>query len=203
MLTPHEAINAWLGGIRAMLLAGVILILAWSLSEVTVVLGTASYLSQLLEGNLMPEMLPVVVFVTAATIAFATGTSWGTMAILIPISIPLAVAFGGSVGFEYGNGYVLMLGAISSVLAGAIFGDHCSPISDTTVLSSMASACDHVDHVRTQLPYALVVAVVGMALGDIPTAFGMPPIATYLFGAVVLYGIVHTFGKRRPGDASA
>jgi Na+/H+ antiporter NhaC len=203
LLTPHEAINAWLGGIRAMLLAGVILVLAWSLSEVTAVLGTASFLSQLLEGNLMPEMLPVVVFATAATIAFATGTSWGTMAILIPISIPLAVAFGGSVGFEYGNGYVIMLGTISSVLAGAIFGDHCSPISDTTVLSSMASACDHVDHVRTQLPYALVVAVVGMALGDIPTAFGMPPIVTYLFGAVVLYGIVQTFGKRRPGDAGA
>lgn len=198
LLSPHEAIDAWLGGIRAMLLAGVILVLAWSLSEVTVVIGTASYLSGLLEGNLKPELLPVVVFATSALIAFATGTSWGTMAILVPIVIPLAVVFGGSVGFEYGNGYVLMLGVISSVLAGAIFGDHCSPISDTTVLSSMASACDHVDHVRTQLPYALVVAVVSMALGDIPTAFGMPPVVTYAFGAVVLYGIVQTFGKPRP-----
>ena len=198
LLSPHEAIDAWLGGIRAMVLAGAILVLAWSLSEVTSVLGTASYLSGILEGNLMPELLPVVVFATAAMISFATGTSWGTMAILVPIAIPLAVVFGGSIGFEYGNGYVLMLGTISSVLAGAIFGDHCSPISDTTVLSSMASACDHMDHVRTQLPYALVVAGVAMALGDVPTAFGMPPIVTYVFGAVVLYGIVQTFGKRRP-----
>jgi Na+/H+ antiporter NhaC len=198
VLTPHDAIQAMIGGMRAMLLAGVILVLAWALSEVTTVLGTAAYLSGLLEGNLMPQLLPVVVFATSAAIAFATGSSWGTMAILVPIVIPLAVVFGGSIGFEYGNDYVIMLGSISSVLAGAIFGDHCSPISDTTVLSSMASACDHVDHVRTQLPYALVVALVAMALGDVPTAFGMPPIVTYVFGAVVLYGIVQTFGKARP-----
>jgi Na+/H+ antiporter NhaC len=194
ILSMADAIGAWVGGMRAMLLAGVILILAWSLSEVTQVLGTASYLSGLLEGSLRPELLPVLVFITSAAIAFATGTSWGTMAILIPLVIPLSVALGASVGFEEGPRYVLLLGATSSVLAGGIFGDHCSPISDTTVLSSMASSCDHVDHVRTQLPYALVVAFIGMLLGDIPTAFGMPPVFSYILGGALLFLLLRFLG---------
>jgi Na+/H+ antiporter NhaC len=181
---------------RAMLLAGVILILAWSLSNVTEVLGTAYYLSHLLEGNLRPEFLPVLVFLTAASISFATGTSWGTMAILVPLVIPLAVDMGGGAGFDAGAHYSLLLGSISSVLAGAIFGDHCSPISDTTVMSSMATACDHVDHVRTQLPYALTVALVGMAVGDIPTAFGMSPVISYALGAAILFALLRFYGKK-------
>ena len=88
-----------------------------------------------------------------------------------------------------------MLGSISSVLAGAIFGDHCSPISDTTVLSSAASGCDHVDHVRTQLPYALLVAVVGMLVGDIGTAFGLPVWVALALGIAVLYGVLRIRGE--------
>jgi Na+/H+ antiporter NhaC len=194
ILSVEGAIGAWIGGMRAMLLAGVILVLAWSLSEVTQVLGTGTYLSGLLEGNLRPEFLPVLVFATSAAIAFATGTSWGTMAILIPLVVPLAVGLGA--GADPGPGYVLLLGSISSVLAGSIFGDHCSPISDTTVLSSMASACDHVDHVRTQLPYALAVALVGMAVGDVPTAFGMPPIYSYMLGGVLIFLLLRFWGRR-------
>ena len=196
ILSVHEAINGLVGGMRAMLLAGVILVLAWSLSSVTEVLGTAQYLAGLLEGNLRPEFLPVLVFLTAASISFATGTSWGTMAILIPIVIPLSVGMGGAAGFDAGAHYSILLGSISSVLAGAIFGDHCSPISDTTVMSSMASACDHVDHVRTQLPYALTVGVVGMLVGDIPTAFGMPPWISYVVGAAILFSLLRFYGKK-------
>jgi len=196
ILSVHEAINGLVGGMRAMLLAGVILVLAWSLSAVTEVLGTAQYLSGLLEGNLRPEFLPVLVFLTAASISFATGTSWGTMAILIPLVIPLSVGMGGAAGFDAGTHYSILLGSISSVLAGAIFGDHCSPISDTTVMSSMASACDHVDHVRTQLPYALTVGLVGMLIGDIPTAFGMPPWISYLAGAAILFSLLRFYGKK-------
>lgn len=196
ILNLHEAINGLVGGMRAMLLAGVILVLAWSLSSVTEVLGTAQYLSGLLEGNLRPEFLPVLVFLTAASISFATGTSWGTMAILIPLVIPLSVGMGGAAGFDAGTHYSILLGSISSVLAGAIFGDHCSPISDTTVMSSMASACDHVDHVRTQLPYALTVGVVGMLAGDIPTAFGMPPWISYAVGAAILFSLLRFYGKK-------
>lgn len=196
ILTIQESIDAWVGGIRAMVLAMVILVLAWSLGAVTETLGTAQFISGLLQGNMAPELLPVLVFVAAAGIAFATGTSWGTMAILLPLVIPLGASM--TVGAEMGDGghYTILLGVVSSVLAGSIFGDHCSPISDTTVLSSMASACDHVDHVRTQLPYALVVALVGMAVGDIPTAYGVSPWISLVAGGLILYGILRYFGKQ-------
>jgi Na+/H+ antiporter NhaC len=196
ILKATEAIEAAIGGMKATLLAFIILILAWSLGEVTEVLGTAEYLAGLLTGNLTPQLLPFIVFVMAAAIAFATGTSWATMAILIPLVIPLAVAMGGGVGFGGGDHYTILLGSISSVLAGSIWGDHCSPISDTTVLSSMASACDHVDHVRTQLPYALLVGVVAVAVGDIPTAYGMSPVFSYLIGGTVLFLVLRFFGRR-------
>jgi Na+/H+ antiporter NhaC len=179
---------------RAMLLAVVILILAWGLGDVTEALGTGPYISGLLQDTLPLRLLPVLVFIVAAATSFATGTSWGTMAILFPVVIPLAVAMGAGVGFG-GENYTLLLGVISSVMAGSIFGDHCSPISDTTVMSSMASACDHIDHVRTQLPYALVVAVVAMAVGDIPTAYGLSPWIALLLGVAVLYLLLRFVGK--------
>ncbi len=187
LLTKGEAIEAWLGGIKAMVIAMIILTLAWSLGAVTEQLGTASYLAQLLAGSIPLQLLPWLIFVTAAAMSFATGTSWGTMAILIPLAIPLTVGLGGAAGFAGGAHYSILLGSISSVLAGAIFGDHCSPISDTTVLSSTASACDHVDHVRTQLPYAFLVAVVGMVLGDIGTAYGLPNWLALTGGVFVLW----------------
>jgi len=196
ILTVHQAIDGLVGGMRAMFLAGIILILAWSLGAVTEVLGTAPYISGLLEGNLPPQLLPALVFVTAASIAFATGTSWGTMGILLPIVIPLAVALGGSTAPEAGTAYIILLGSIASVLAGAIFGDHCSPISDTTVMSSMASACDHVDHVRTQLPYALIVGVIGILIGNIPTAYGLPVWISLLLGGVILFALLRFYGQK-------
>ncbi len=196
ILSVHQAIDGLVGGMRAMFLAGIILILAWSLGSVTEVLGTAPYISGLLEGNLPAQLLPALVFVTAASIAFATGTSWGTMGILLPIVIPLAVALGGTVEPEAGTAYVILIGSIASVLAGSIFGDHCSPISDTTVMSSMASACDHVDHVRTQLPYALVVGVVGILIGNIPTAYGLPVWVSLLLGAAILFALLRFYGKK-------
>jgi len=192
ILTLEESINAWIDGMRSMLIAIIILTLAWSLGTVTSEIGTATYLSQILSDRLALHLVPVIVFAAAAAISFATGTSWGTMAILLPLVIPLTVALG---GFADGSGtYTILLGSISSVLAGAIFGDHCSPISDTTVLSSAASGCDHVDHVRTQLPYALVVAVVGMLLGDIGTAYGLPVWVALLGGMIVLYGFLRVRG---------
>ena len=195
IMTAIEAIEAAIGGVRATLLAFVILVFAWSLGEVTEVLGTAEYLAGLLTGNLAPQLLPFLVFVMAAAIAFATGTSWATMAILIPLVIPLAVALGGGAGFGAGEHYTILLGSISSVLAGSIWGDHCSPISDTTVLSSMASACDHVDHVRTQLPYAVLVGAVAVTVGDIPTAYGLNPVFSYLIGGTILFTVLRFVGR--------
>lgn len=196
ILTAQQAIEAWVAGLKSMVLAIVILILAWSLGGVTEALGTGPYLSSVLKDSLPMHLLPVIVFVVGALISFATGTSWGTMAILFPVVVPLAVAMGAGVGFDSGEGYTILLGVISSIMAGSIFGDHCSPISDTTVMSSMASACDHVDHVRTQLPYAVTVALVGMAVGDVPTAFGMSPLISLILGAAILYGVLRIVGKR-------
>jgi Na+/H+ antiporter NhaC len=195
ILTLGQAIEAWIGGMRAMFLAIVILVLAWALGDITEALGTGSYLSSLLQETLPLHVLPVLVFLVAAVISFATGTSWGTMAILFPVVIPLAVAMGAGVGFDGGEHYSILLGVISSVMAGSIFGDHCSPISDTTVMSSMACACDHIDHVRTQLPYALTVAAVAMLVGDIPTAWGVPPWLSLLAGAAILYAVVRFMGR--------
>jgi Na+/H+ antiporter NhaC len=200
ILTAKEAIEAWLGGLRAMLLAIVILVLAWGLGGVTEALGTGSYLADLVSGALPLALLPVLVFIIAAATAFATGTSWGTMAILFPVVIPLAVAMGAGVGDQY----PILLGAISSIMAGSIFGDHCSPISDTTVLSSMATSCDHIDHVRTQLPYALLVAGVAIVVGDVPTAFGLSPWISLAVGLGILWLALRYFGGRDDeGVASA
>ncbi|GMV06153.1 MAG: sodium:proton antiporter [Gemmatimonadota bacterium] len=196
ILTVTEGIDAWLGGLRAMVVAMVILVLAWSLGSVTEEIGTAQYLATILTGRVTLHLIPVIVFITAAAMSFATGTSWGTMAILLPLVIPLTVSLGGDAGFDGGTHYSILLGAISSVLAGAIFGDHCSPISDTTVLSSTASGCDHVDHVRTQLPYAFLVAGVGMLLGDIGTAYGLPNWAALLGGGVLLFLFLRFFGTK-------
>lgn len=195
LLTLQEAIDAWLGGLRSMILAMVILILAWGLGAITAALGTGPYLSTILQETLPLQALPALVFVVAAATSFATGTSWGTMSILFPVAVPLAVAMGAGTGFGGGDEYSVLLGVISSVMAGSIFGDHCSPISDTTVMSSMASACDHIDHVRTQLPYALTVAAVSMLVGDIPASFGLSPWISLGIGVLLLAGILRYFGR--------
>jgi Na+/H+ antiporter NhaC len=201
ILSVVETVDAFMGGVRAMLVAMVVLVLAWSLGAVTEEVGTAPYLGLVLQGNVALRFLPALVFLTAAAMSFATGTSWGTMAILVPLVIPLSTSLGGGIGFETG-GYSILLGTISSVLAGAIFGDHCSPISDTTVLSSTASACDHVDHVRTQLPYAILVAAVGMILGDVGTAYGLPLWVAIPASIAVLAGALRIFGTPIGGSGA-
>ena len=195
ILTVQESLNAWLAGMKAMFLAMVILTLAWSLGQVTEDLGTAQYVAQILNDSLPLEVIPVLVFLTSAAMAFATGTSWATMAIMIPLVIPLTVTLGGAEGFGVGGEFSILLGAISSALAGAIFGDHCSPISDTTVLSSTAAACDHVDHVRTQLPYALLVALLAMVVGDVGTALGLSVWVALILSIAILGAGLWFFGS--------
>lgn len=191
-----EAIDAWSNGIKSMLLAMLILILAWSIGAVTEELQTAGYLVQVLRGTIAPHWLPVLVFLIAALISFSTGTSWGTMAIMMPLVIPLGSTLSIDAGLSSTDQIIILHGVISSVLAGAVFGDHCSPISDTTILSSMASACDHIDHVRTQLPYAVLAAVVGMLVGDIPTAYGVSPWISIAVGTVILILVMRFVGKK-------
>lgn len=147
-----------LAGIKGVMPAILILSFAYAINTVSKEMGTASYVVQVTREWLNPALLPFLVLVISAFISFATGTSWGTYAIMIPIAVPLA--------FEFSQGVVtpLVLATVAATAGGGVFGDHCSPLSDTTVLSSLGSACDHMDHVRTQLPYALVVALVASVL---------------------------------------
>ncbi|MBI5662091.1 MAG: Na+/H+ antiporter NhaC family protein [Ignavibacterium album] len=170
-----EIMDAWFLGIRSMFLAVVMLTLAWSIGSITQDMKTADYIISIISDSISPHWLPVLIFIVCAATSFSTGTSWGTMAIMMPLVIPLTFHISSGNNLSDADSYLIMIGAISSVLAGSVFGDHCSPISDTTILSSMASGCDHVSHVNTQLPYAVFIAVLCMLLGDIPTAFGFPP----------------------------
>ncbi|MHC4447469.1 MAG: Na+/H+ antiporter NhaC family protein, partial [Planctomycetota bacterium] len=199
ILSLGESLAAWLGGMRSMMPAMIILLLAWSIADICADLNTSGFMVALLSDHVDPRALPAIVFLLAALTAFATGTSWGTMGILIPLAVPTAWGLAQAAGFDPAVVDRILLGSVSSVLAGAIFGDHCSPISDTTVLSSMASGSDHVDHVRTQLPYAVVVAVVAMLVGYIPSGYGVPPLVCVMVGGLLLAVILRAFGK--PAEA--
>ncbi|NNF58816.1 MAG: Na+/H+ antiporter NhaC family protein [Rhodothermaceae bacterium] len=197
ILTINEAVEAWYAGVRSMLLAIIILLLAWALANVNDDLGTAPFLVTLLSDTLSPGLVPAIVFLLAAATAFATGSSWGTMGILMPLVIPLAWgvldASGSHSLAEHSH---IVYSTVSVVLAGAVWGDHCSPISDTTILSSLACSCDHIDHVRTQLPYAMVVGTVALLLGTLPTAYGFPWWIAMPVGAALLIGGLWFFGER-------
>jgi Na+/H+ antiporter NhaC len=203
-LSLVDAINAWAGGLRSMMVAIVILVLAWSLGAVTQSMGTAPFLSSVLSEGMPVMALPMAVFIIAAAISFATGTAWGTMAIMFPLAVPLATSMGGVADPAQGAAYQLLLAVVASVMAGALFGDHCSPISDTTILSSMASGCDHADHVRTQLPYALTAAVIAAVVGTLPAGLGVSPWISLVVGVALIWGIARVLGQRvEPEEAQA
>ena len=195
ILSVAETMNAWASGVKSMTPAIVILVLAWSIGQVCTDIHTADYLVSKLSGVIAPQLLPVLIFLVAAAVSFSTGTSWGTMTILTPLCIPLVIQVSqlGDLSAAAMNG--VLLSSISAILSGAVFGDHCSPISDTTIMSSMASTSDHIDHVRTQLPYALTVTIVAIVIGYVPTALGVPSIATLGVGAVAVWAIVRFVGR--------
>jgi Na+/H+ antiporter NhaC len=196
ILSIHETVDAWYGGLRATLFGMIILVLAWSLSDLTASLNTAQYLVTLLADSLPVALIPAIVFILAAFTAFTTGTSWGTMAILMPLIIPLSWAVMIVNGIGDPSGMHILYSSVACCLGGAVWGDHCSPISDTTVLSSVASGCDHIEHVRTQLPYALLVGFVGLFVGTIPGGFGMSPLVSIVVGIIALGIILKVFGKK-------
>ncbi len=183
-----EAIEIWVKGVKSLIITILILALAWSLSGVVKELGTARYLVSILSGRIPPFLLSSIIFILGAIISFATGTSYGTMGILMPLTIPLAFAISPDPLFLSIN--------IGAVLTGAIFGDHCSPISDTTILSSMGASCDHIDHVRTQLFYTIPVAIVAVLVGYIPASLGVPVWISFLIGSGILFLMIFFVGKK-------
>ena len=185
-------------GVRQMLPALVILWFAWALSRMTGAehLATGDYLGARMAEKIAPNLLPTVAFLLASVAAFATGTSWGTMALMIPLSLQTAheiirIDQGGVLADD-----PILLATLGSVLGGAIFGDHCSPISDTTVLASQASGCNHIAHVRTQMPYALLVAAIAVLGGTLPVGYGVPASLMIPVGPLVLLTLLMIFGSR-------
>jgi len=197
----EEIINAWYRGLRSMLMAIIILLLAWSLGEITTLLETSVFLESVLGDNVPAFALPALIFLVSALTAFATGSSWGAMGILLPLAIPTTWAVLQSSGMSDPQHLHILYSAIAAVLAGSVWGDHCSPISDTTILSSLASDCDHIEHVRTQLPYALVVGLVAILAGSLPVAMGLPWWLGMATGLILLWVILRTVG--RPDDSAS
>lgn len=197
ILSLNESILAWVSGVKAMIMAALILTLAWAIGSICNDIQTANYVISITEDFLSPHWLPTLSFIIAGVIAFATGTSWGTMAILAPLVIPLAYQLPAmDTTITSVTAYSIFLSSIASILAGATFGDHCSPISDTTIMSSMASGADHIDHVRTQLPYALIVAGLSILLGYLPAGYGIPGWLMLLIGTVLIILFVRFAGKK-------
>lgn len=189
-------ISAWVSGATSMVMAVIILVLAWSLGTVCADLGTADYIASNIIGIVSPWALPALTFIIAAAMAFATGTSWGTMSIVVPLVIPLAHQMGINAHLAPPLYSSILFSTIGGVLSGACMGDHCSPISDTTIMSSMASGCDHVDHVRTQMPYALTVGGVAILCCYIPAGIGISPLILVAAGVVSIGAILWYFGKK-------
>lgn len=191
----EQSIETVISGFKTMLPAVSILILAWGLAHVTEDLHTADFLTQLLSENISPWILPAITFIVAALVAFSTGSSWGTMAILYPLMMPAAWSICQVAELDYEASLDIFHNVVACVLAGSVLGDHCSPISDTTILSSLASSCNHIDHVKTQMPYALTVGLIAVLFGTLPAAFGLSPWICLPIGIVVLYLIIKYFGK--------
>ena len=184
-------------GIKTMFNAVLILTMAWSISLITKDMHTAEFVSQLLvQWSLSPVLVPMLTFILAALIGFSTGTSWGTMAILYPLILPASWLLCTDSGMTVEATMPLFYNVVASVLAGAVMGDHCSPISDTTIMSSLASGCDHLQHVGTQMPYALTVGTVAVLIGVLPTSLGLPSWTAFLMGLAALAVIVRLVGKK-------
>lgn len=187
LLTPKEIAKAFAKGMSELWAAAAVLILAWAIKQVCDDLGTGSVILAMIGDQLPAGYVPVIVFMLSGLIGFSTGTSWGTMALMLPIAAPLSVELSGDP--------IIILASLAAVLDGAIWGDHCSPISDTTVLSSAASDCPHLDHVRTQVPYAILAMVAACTCGYVYVAQGGIPWVAYPMGFAVLVLAVRLLGK--------
>lgn len=168
----ERADQVFLAGAQGMLYPVAILILAWALGATLSELDTAGFVVGLVSGHVPLVLYPALVFVVACVVAFGTGTSWGTMGVLMPVALPAAIALAGP---ENLFSSPLLTGTVAAVMSGSVFGDHCSPVSDTTIVSATASGCDTWAHTLTQLPYALIAGVVTLLAGFVPLGMGISP----------------------------
>jgi Na+/H+ antiporter NhaC len=184
-----------LHGFRIMLSAVIILVFAWALAQVVEDLHTTDYIASLISSEILfPQLLPAIVFILSALFSFATGSVWGTMAILYPLIIPVSWTLSLRAGLPMDSAQKILYMILASIITGSVFGNHCSPISDTTTVSSISSNCDMVAHIRTQVPYALVVATISLFLLIISQA-DLHWSINYLIGIILVFLIVKYNGK--------
>ncbi len=203
IMSLFETMHWMVTGFKTMLPAIIILTLAWALAITTDQLHTADFLSSALQDNIHPYAVPGLIFILSAAIAFSTGSSWSTMAILYPIAIPTTWAICNSYGFSPEASFEILLCSISTVLAASVLGDHCSPISDTTILTSLATDCNHIDHVKTQLPYALtvgLVSIIGITVATILGGGWLVCLLILLISMGILVLLVLKLGKKIPPE---
>jgi Na+/H+ antiporter NhaC len=182
---PRDVGSVFFGGVRDLLGPVGVLFTAWMLGSAISQLGAATLLADLLQGRLAVVWLPVAIFGVGAMISFSTGTSWGTMGVLMPLAIPLIFVMTGESGdLERER---LIVAGIGAVFSGAVFGDHCSPFSDTTIVASIAAGVEPMEHVRTQMPFAVIAAGVAALVGFVPLGFGLSPWMSLLIGGLILY----------------
>lgn len=193
-----KVIETMVGGFKTMLPALLILIFAWALAQTTDELGTAQFLTQLLDGNVSPYVMPAIIFVLSGAIAFSTGSSWSTMAILYPIAMPMTWTICLNAGMTEAEALPIFYNVVATVLSASVFGDHCSPISDTSILSSLSSSCNHLSHIKTQSPYAIFIAILSIIISLLSTFMATPFILNLLLGAIVIFLVLRFVGKKVP-----
>jgi Na+/H+ antiporter NhaC len=195
-LCLEESVEAWVEGIRVVVPGLLILIFSWSMGEMSAHVHVGAFLTSFLGSSIPPFIFPALVFVTGALISLATGSSWGTMSILFPMVVPVAAHMGGLVqGHPHPVAPDVVVASIAAILSGSIFGDHCSPISDTTVFAAITSSCDLMSHVKTQLPYAITIALVSLMCSLLTGLFGLNLSPLFiLVGSVVCCLIIRFCG---------
>lgn len=198
IMSLKDTVDTVVSGFKTMVPAILILILAWALAAVTEEMHTATFLTGIMGDSIPPWLIPAITFVLAGFVAFSTGSSWSTMALVYPLILPAVWSISNSpaYAYEYADAMSIFYNTVSAVLAGAVLGDHCSPISDTTILSSLASGCNHIDHVKTQIPYALTVGAVSVTIGTLLSALGLHPLLAFFIAIGLLILIIELIGKR-------
>ena len=186
ILDVKQVMDVWTDGMKAILFTIVFIVLAWTIASFCKSLGTANYVVNILVASHFPAwLLPTAVFLISGAIAFATGSSWGTMALVLPLALPASVGLDANFAATLGG-----------VLTGATLGDHISPISESVVMSSMSAACDHMDHVVTQIPCAVLACAISIIFGFIPAGLGIPVWVSLLCGTAATIAFVRFCGKR-------
>lgn len=199
LLKVNDTFLTMTNGFKSMIPALMILALAWSLAKTTQELHTAEFITSALEGLLRPELMPALVFVISGLISFSTGSSWSTMAILFPIALPASWTLSMQSGMSPQESTDILIITISAIMGASVMGDHISPISDTTIMSSLASGCDHVEHVRTQLPYALTVGLISFIFTLLSAFYAQNlyfNVLSFPIGILLMYLILSKFGKK-------